>query len=243
MKIAIHQPHYFPWLGYLDKMAKVDAFILLDEVQFEKGSQMIRNRVLDINGEPKYLTMSADTNDYLNRQYKDLKVKDINIWTQKQLNMLFSYYKRADGFEEVYPLIEKFLAQEFETVCEWTCASIEFLCGLLDIKTPRIFQSQIEYDRSSSKSELVLEICKKQNADIYFSGRGGSVRYLDTEKFSDNGIKVVFQDFTHPEYTQVNAKEFVSGLSSLDMLFNCGIETTKRVFWENVSKSDEFKAQ
>ena len=33
MVTAIHQPHYFPWLGYLDKMAKAGQFIILDEVQ------------------------------------------------------------------------------------------------------------------------------------------------------------------------------------------------------------------
>ena len=33
MKLAIHQPQYLPWLGYLAKWAAADAFVFLDTVQ------------------------------------------------------------------------------------------------------------------------------------------------------------------------------------------------------------------
>ena len=36
MLVAIHQPLYFPWLGYLDRMARSDLFVVLDHVQFER---------------------------------------------------------------------------------------------------------------------------------------------------------------------------------------------------------------
>src|SRR5690349_20766526 len=44
MIVAIHQPHFLPWLGYLERMLKADMFILLDHVQFEK--QNYQNRVM-----------------------------------------------------------------------------------------------------------------------------------------------------------------------------------------------------
>ncbi|MBI3637246.1 MAG: WbqC family protein, partial [Candidatus Rokubacteria bacterium] len=45
MKVAIHQPHYLPWLGYLAKWAAADVFIVLDTVQYEKNGWQNRNRI------------------------------------------------------------------------------------------------------------------------------------------------------------------------------------------------------
>ena len=240
MKASIHQPHYFPWLGYFDKMAKADAFVLLDQVQLEKGSQMLRNRGLDPNGQPKFLTISAETKDFLNREYRELATKDIPQWTARQMNALKSYYRGASGARELFPLLEEFLQRDYSTVCQWTCGSIELVRQLLDIKTPRLYQSDISYDRRCKRSDLVYAICKAVGADTYFSGRGASVDYLEREKFAENGVKIVFQDFIHPVYAQCNSKEFIPGISVLDLLFNCGIEEARRIFWDNVRSTHEF---
>ena len=240
MRVAIHQPHYFPWIGYFDKMAKADRFVILDQVQFEKGSQMIRNRVIDTNGEPKFLTISGETGNFLEKEYRELATKNTREWTDKQLNSIKNYYRKSRGFKEMLPIMEEFLSRDYPTICEWTCASMTLVRQLLDIQTPLLMQSEIEYDHAFRKSDLVYAICNALGADTYFSGRGASVEYLDWEKFEQNGINIVFQDFIHPVYQQVNTAEFIGGVSVLDILFNCGIEESRRIFWENVRSTNEF---
>lgn len=240
MKAAIHQPHYFPWLGYFDKMAKADAFVLLDQVQLEKNSLMLKNRVLDKNSGVKFITISANTRGYLEKEYRQIATKNIEEWIQRQMNALRDYYRKAAYSGEILPLLEEFFKNRFPTVCEWACASIEWVRTLLDIKTPLVYQSGIEYDRSCRRSDLVYALCRAISADTYFSGRGGSVDYLDREKFAENGVKIIFQDFQHPVYPQINTMEFVPGISVLDLLFNCGIEESRRIFWENVNSTHEF---
>ncbi|MFQ5693753.1 MAG: WbqC family protein, partial [Nitrospinota bacterium] len=43
MILAAHQPQYLPWLGYLDKVAKADVFLVLDDVQYKKNEWQNRN--------------------------------------------------------------------------------------------------------------------------------------------------------------------------------------------------------
>ena len=38
MKIAIHQPEHFPYMGFFQKMEKADMFIILDDVQYTKNN-------------------------------------------------------------------------------------------------------------------------------------------------------------------------------------------------------------
>lgn len=241
MIASIHQPHYFPWIGYFDKMAKADTFVILDQVQFEKGSQMIRNRVLSDTGEVKYITISGNTKDFLNREYRELATKNVEEWTSRQMNALQSYYRKARCRSEIFPLLEKFFQGKYPTICEWTCASMNLIREILEIKTPLLYQSAIEYDRNNKRSDLVYAICNAIGADIYFSGRGASMTYLDRGKFAENGVKIVFQDFQHPIYPQCNSSEFIPGISVLDMLFNCGIEESRQIFWNNVKQTHEFE--
>lgn len=241
MKIAIHQPHYFPWLGYFDKMAKADTFVLLDQVQLEKNSLMLKNRVLDKNGGIKYITISGETKGFLDREYRDILTKDIDSWTTRQMNALRDYYRKAHYAKEIFPLLEGFFKKDFSTICQWTCTSIELIRKLLGITTPLILQSCIDYNRSCRRSDLVYAICKTIGADTYFSGQGASVSYLDRKKFAESGINIVFQDFRSPIYPQCNTKEFVPGISILDMFFNLGIEESRRIFWENVNSTHEFE--
>ena len=175
MRVAMHQPHYFPWLGYFDIIAKADLFILMDEVQLERRSYMIRNRILDRNGEIKYLTISGDTKDFLNKEYREITAKDNAVWTAKQMNILKEYYRFAAHKDEMLPIIEAFLKKDYQTVCEWTCGSIVLIKDLLQVKTPMVYQSELEYDRTSKKSDLVLALCKAVNADVSFTGRGASM--------------------------------------------------------------------
>jgi hypothetical protein len=67
-------------------------------------------------------------------------------------------------------------------------------------------------------------------ATHYLSGNGAR-DYMQPEKFAQAGIQVVWQQFSHPVYPQ-QFGAFVPYLSSLDVLFNCGITASRQILRE-----------
>ena len=49
MKVTIHQPEHFPYMGFFQKMEQSDLFVILDDVQFTKGNFQNRNKFVNKN--------------------------------------------------------------------------------------------------------------------------------------------------------------------------------------------------
>lgn len=52
------------------------------------------------------------------------------------------------------------------------------------------------------------------------------------------GLELTYQRFQHPRYPQKGVNEFISGLSIIDVLMNCGIEETHHLM-VNGKKEDK----
>ena len=50
MTVTIHQPEYLPYLGFFDRIAKSDVFVILDNAQFQKGGFINRNKINTATG-------------------------------------------------------------------------------------------------------------------------------------------------------------------------------------------------
>ncbi|MEO0049645.1 MAG: WbqC family protein, partial [candidate division WOR-3 bacterium] len=100
-----------------------------------------------------------------------------------------------------------------------------WVMSVLDLKVPIIYSSSLKVEGTST--ERLVNICRAVGADKYLSGPGGR-NYMDLSLFEQEGIKVVWQEFTHPVYEQVFPQVgFLPNLSIVDVLFCCGPETRK----------------
>ena len=85
-----------------------------------------------------------------------------------------------------------------------------------------IVSSAIAGTADGPADERLIGLCRRFNADVYLAGAGGR-DYMDLSCWERAGIEVRFQQFRHPEHRQLHGP-FVSCLSAVDLLFNCGSE-------------------
>lgn len=230
MKVAIHQPHFFPWMGYLNKMAQVEKFILMDEVQLTDKSNMFRNKFINKNGKEKFLTVCFVKKGYLNKRFKDIELNENIEWQKDHINFLKDTYRKSLYFNEIWELIEPIFLKDYHYLCDVSIDTVLLLRKIFNIPAEVILQSNLDYDKRAKKNELVISLCKSVKADIYLSGNGAK-KYMDLDLFQNKGIKVFYQNFKYPQYKQINTNVFVPNLSSLDILFNCGVEGANKIFW------------
>lgn len=223
MIVAIHQPHFLPWLGYLDRMRRADLFISLDHVQFERRGHQNRTHIL-LDGLPHWLTVPVLQHSRQERivdKQIDNSSKDVlHSWGGKHFQTLQHAYRHAPFFENYAPSLRPILESRWERLVDLNQALLDFLRDALDIHTPLIRSSSLQVE--GHRSDLILNLCLAVGADTLLAGMGGSVRYLDREAFADAGVRIVWQDFQHPEYPQCETDTFVPGLSAIDLLFNNG---------------------
>jgi hypothetical protein len=214
--VAIHQPHYLPWLGYLHRMAQADLFIVLDHVQFERGNYQNRTQVR-VNGAAHWLTVPL-----VQRSQKE-RIADKTIDTSQDWAAThFETLRRAYGGAATAAL-KSIYDTPWERLVDLNAALLEFLREAFAIRTPLVNSSEL--DVGGAKSELVLNLCKAVGAHALLVGLGGSRNYLDRAAFAQARVELVFQEFNHPVYPQRGPAPFSAGLSAVDLLFNLGPES------------------
>jgi hypothetical protein len=220
--MAMHQANYIPWIGYFYKMAHCDVFVYLDVVQYPRGKSFsARNRIKTPNG-AQFLTIPVTKNSGNHGKvlYPDVQFADTK-WQDKHKRALELNYKKAPYYQEVFTMYCRELDRS-TSLLDLNINLIEAIAKYLRISTQRIKLSDV-LSSFGQKTDLIIDICKTLDADIYLSGTGGGKEYNDEEKLSAHGIKLVYNEFHHPIYPQLWGR-FIPNLSILDLLFNCGRE-------------------
>jgi hypothetical protein len=224
--VAIHQPNFFPWLGYFNKIAAADVFLVMDNVQFSKTGGTWLNRVrLLVGGEPRWATMPVVRSYHGTRLVREMKIDNAGPWRAKLLKTVEASYRRAPHFAEVFPLVERLVRNPTDDLTSYNLSAITALVEALGLDSSKLRLGSA-LGAEGAATDLLVSMVEAAGGAAYLCG-GGAGGYQEDEKFAARGLKLVYQDFAHPTYPQANAGEFVPGLSVIDALMNCGFERTR----------------
>jgi len=234
MILTAHQPVYLPWLGLFHKIALADAFVSFNQVQYLPKDWNNRNNIKTAQG-PIWLTVPVLKSGYREKVLTEIEINNSIPWQRKhwksiQLNYKKAqYFKRyADFFEDVY------LNREWKYLADLNDYMLVRFIETLGIEVQ--FVDAREKDFKGKKNDLVLDMCLKMKAHMYIFGALGK-NYADVESFERNNIKVYFQNYNHPTYPQQYG-EFISHLSIIDLLFNCGPNSLDILLCGNINRED-----
>jgi hypothetical protein len=213
--VTIHQPEHLSYLGFFHKVSMADTLVLLDNVQYEKNYFQSRNRIYTSQGVRFVTVPVTNANGPINK----VRICDnfFDHICRKNVRTIEQAYGKAPFFKKYgEEFLSLYSSPNSSSLSTYNENLLKYILRVLEIDVRVIKASMLGV--KGAKTDLLLDICHKADADKYVSGASGR-DYLEREKFD---IPVEFQKFAHPTYTQWGKTEFQPYLSIIDALFNIG---------------------
>jgi hypothetical protein len=218
MIISTNQPYFLPFPGFFYKAHLSDVFVILDNVQFPRGTTWVsRNRFKNDQG-TLWLTVPVWKKGLGLQRIDEVRVCHEFRWATKHLASLKAAYAKAPYFSDHMPFIETAYRTRFEKLTELNLAFIRYLFRQLKIETEIKLLSELGIQTAGN--QMLVEICRRLGASVYLAQRAAA-KYLDRGLFQQEGLEVQLIKPPACVYPQLWGA-FVSNLSTLDLLFNCG---------------------
>lgn len=214
--VAIHQPAYLPWLGYLDRIRRADLFIYLDSVQFQKNSFQNRNKIRTAQGWT-WLTVPLLTKGHLQSTLAETEINNAAPWQRKHLDTIAQSYARAPHRDKTLAWLKPFYATPAGRLSDLCWDMLQAHVAQLGIDT-KLIRARDLAPSEARKHDLILDLCRRHGATTYVSGPLGR-NYIDEAGFAAAGIEIRYDDYRHPTYKQTHTG-FEPYMAAIDLMMN-----------------------
>jgi len=147
MRIAIMQPYFFPYMGYLALIKHSDYFVVFDTPQFIRHGWIERNRILKPNEGWQYIQVPLEKHSR-NTTIKDITIKNKSDWRKKIIAQLEHYKKKAPFYNETMNLVIQTLELDTNSITRLDIYALENIFDYLNI--------DFKYNVKSKQNEIIL---------------------------------------------------------------------------------------
>ncbi len=216
--VSAYQPYFAPYAGFFEKAIRSHVMVLMDDVQFPRGrSWLTRNRFKNDQG-TLWLTIPVWKKGLGLQKVKDVRICREGRWASKHLASLMTAYKNAPFLEDHQSFVNEIFSDRYSFLLDLNLEIIHYVLKQLESQTELVLLSSLKV--SSKEPQLSVDICKEMGA-TRFLAQSSAKKYLDPQRFRQEGIELTFFNPRSPVYPQLWG-EFLPNLSILDMIFNCG---------------------
>jgi hypothetical protein len=217
--LAIMQPYFLPYLGYLALLARSRHLVLLDSVQYIRHGWVNRNRILHPADGWQYIQVP------LVQHPRDARIRDVRVdsrqnWAERILGQLSHYKRRAPNYAQT----AAFLADVFDGSSAET--SIGGLNARLLTSTAAILgveghiqlvsRDELSFRPPVHAGDWALAICEALGAREYVNPVSGAALFREAE-FRERGIELSFLQMDDVVYSQRRTR-FEPWLSVVDVM-------------------------
>ncbi|UCF89985.1 MAG: WbqC family protein [Desulfobacterales bacterium] len=226
MILSTYQPYFAPYPGFFYKAHLSDIFVVLDNVQFPRGTTWItRNRFKNDQG-ILWMTVPVWKKGRGLQIINEVRICREGRWARKHLASLQQAYDKAPYFRDHLGFMAQLFSSPFEKLIDLNMTVIKYLMQQLGIQIEIRLLSELPIQAKGE--QLLIQICQSLGAACYLA-QSPARKFLDAERFRAAGLQI---QFFHPPscvYPQLWGN-FLPDLSALDLLFNCG-PRAREILW------------
>jgi len=218
MILSAQQPYFAPYPGFFYKASLSDVFVLLDEVQFPRGTTWVsRNRFKNHQG-TLWITIPVWKKGLGLQNIDYVRICHEGRWHKKHLESLKSAYADAPYFCDHLDFVKEIFSQRFEKLADLNGAIIDYLAKALRLNTRILRLSELGV--SETGSARLVGICRIMGASRFLA-QAPARKYLDEKLFREAGLELAYFTPPSPVYPQLWG-DFIPNLSVFDLVLNFG---------------------
>jgi hypothetical protein len=218
MITSASQPYFCPYPGFFYRASLADVLVILDDVQFPRGTTWLsRNRFKNDQG-TLWLTIPVWKKGLGLQNVNQVKICYEGRWPRKHLESLKVAYGHAPYLDEYFSFLEGLFSGRFEKLVDLNLAVIRHLMRCLQIDTKLVLQSDLGV--KARGSQLLIDICQAVGASTFLV-LDQAKKYLDRDLFQEEGIELRPFRYAPPVYPQLWG-DFLANLAAFDLVLNCG---------------------
>lgn len=232
MRIGLMQPTFLPWAGYLNMINICDRFIFLDDVQISPKSFQVRNRIPSADGGFKWIGVKEDSSmPIVNRLLNSTSLSDPESTFKRIENTLKSSYLATSELENVLDSLEHNLKPE-STLAKLNISLISSLFELLG--KPFDYALSSESGVNGHGSNRLVDLLRALNCTEYVVAPGSLGYMMGEDIWALSGLQFLVYNYFPSAYPQRFQLNFLSHMSSIDILFELGTKQAKKnIFGSN----------